>query len=252
MPQIYGKAQTFQPSAVAENQVVLDRMTKYGDFWEVQVLRGIQGAALEGSLYVARATPAVGGSGVAMGIQTTFSDTANVPVVLSNGDSAKSYIPVYIKGRITAAGASTTSAEIAVEVDNIARYSSGGTSLTINRVNTSSSAPASNATCRVGAVTAAAAGGSRMWTNSYLIRKAAAPCWIVNDVCWFLFGLDGGFGYSKSVAPSDTTADPGNVFTFPLLPVAIPAGGTMLVHIANVANATTPPSLEWEVAWIER
>lgn len=252
MPQLYGKAQTYQPSAVAENQVLLNRMTKYGDLWMVEGLRGIQGAAMEGSLYVARPTPAAGGSGTAMGIQTSFSDTANIALLLRNGDSAKTYVPIYFKFRVTAAGSSTTSSEIAVEVDSTNRYSSGGSTMTIGKVNPSSSAPSSNATLYYGAVTAAAAGSSRYWTNSYLIRKAAAPCWIVNDVCWFVFGLDSGMGYSKAVAPSDTTADPGNVFTFPMLPVAIPAGGSMVVHIANVANATTAPSLEWEAAWIER
>lgn len=251
MPQLYGKAQTYQPSAVSENAAVIDRMSKYGDIFTMPVLNAAQALAMEGGLFISRPTPAAGGSGTAMSIQTSFSDT-NAALILRNGDSAKTYLPVYLKLRVTAAGASTTSSEISFQVDAISRYSSGGTSMTIYRSNPSSSAPASNATVNVGTVTAAAASASRQYVGSFLIRSAAAPAHIVNDVHHFYFGMNNANGYSKAASPSDTTAAPGTIFTWPVSACAIPAGGSLTVHIANVANATTAPSFEFELAWIER
>jgi hypothetical protein len=107
-----------------------------------------------------------------MGIQTPFSDTANIPVLLQNGGSIKTIIPLDIEGRVTATGASTTVADAAIDIDATNRYSSGGTLLTGGPTNPSGAS--SSAVCRVGAVTAAAAGGSRYWLWSEKIRLAGA------------------------------------------------------------------------------
>jgi hypothetical protein len=253
MPQSYGKVNTFEPTGTAEAGNVALRTGREGTLWTFTSLEG-NASAYEGSSFIARPTPAAGGTGTAMGIQTTFSDTANIALMLNNGDASKTYIPLYIKTRCTAAGTTTTSSEIAIEVDNTNRYSSGGSTMTPGCVNASASQPTSNATVRIGTLTAAAAGSKRAWITSFLIRQAAAPAWIVGDVDYYSFGGLGAstFPYNKLGQPIDTTASPGTIYSWPIPSCAIPPTGTLLVHIANVANATTAPSFEWEIGWIER
>ncbi len=252
MPQIFGKVITIRPAGQTELGQVQQRMSPFGDSYTIQTLSEPQSAALEGSLYHALATPAAGGTGTAMGIQTTISETANIALMIINGDSLRTYLPSFIRMRCTAAGSTTTSAEAAFSVDTTNRYSSGGSTLTAYKTNPSTSAPGSNATVRIGAITATAASGNRQWVGNMLIRQAAAPAWIVGDVVIFTFGIIGPMSYGKAANPSDTTAAPGTVYTYPVPALAVPPGGSFLLHIANVANATTAPSFEWQVGWIER
>lgn len=207
--------------------------------------------ALEGSLFVARHAPAVGGTGVALGIVTTFVDTTPA-LVLTNADTVKTYVPLYIRARITAAGSSSTSAEISAEVDNTNRYASGGTSLTatINNVNAASTVPASAATLVVGAITAAAAGARRRFVGAAVVKVAASPLWIVQDVVTVTFGAAAQFAQTAAVVASDAAAPAVNS-QVPFAGCAVPPGGSFVLNWANIANATTPPSVEFEMAWLE-
>lgn len=230
------------------------RGSDYGELFNVQALPANLTAAWEGSMWIAQATPAVGGTGVAMGIQTSFSDTANVALVLSNGETAttgKDYLPIYLRGRITAAGASSTSSEISVQVDNTNRLSSGGTALgNIHCVNPNNTV-ASNAVVTTGAITAAAAGSQRRFVGQALLKVAASPLWLVNDVILVTFGGSAQLVHQSQAVQADAAA-PVTTAHIPMPACNIPAGGSMTVHIANVANAVTPPSIAWEACWVAR
>jgi hypothetical protein len=247
--QINLKIDTDSPSADGVN--ALERVGSYGDNMVLQGQIAPDVQALQASKYQALTAPAVTPVGVAMGIQVAFSDTANIAFIIVNGASAggKRIIMDYILVRITAAGTTTTSSEAAFEVDPSNRYSSGGTSLTVANVTTDSTQASVTSQVRHGAITAAAAGGSRKWLWQRIIRRAAAPVWIVNDQVHFSFGSPGAYIHGANVI-SSTDAN-GTAYTWPVPPAVIGPGGSGLLHIANVANATTPPSISVEAGWYE-
>lgn len=209
--------------------------------------------ALEGSLFVARHAPAVGGTGLALNIATTFVDTTPA-LVLVNGEAAggKTYLPLYIRARITAAGGSSTSAEISAEVDNTNRYTSGGTALTatINNVNPGASVPASLATLVAGTILSPAAGARRRFIGAAVAKIAASPLWIVQDVVTITFGGVMPFTQTAAVVASDSAAPAVNS-QVPFAACAVPPGGSFVLNWANIANAATAPSVEFEMAWVE-
>lgn len=242
---------TAPDSPVADGTDQLVRVAPYGEVYTAEMLDDGDASAMSGVRYQALATPAAGGTGVAMGIQTAFSDTANIPFIIVNGASAggKRIIMEYIKFRVTAAGTTTTSAEAAIEIDSTNRYSSGGTSLTPVSCTTEDNTASITSQLRTGAITAAAAGANRKWLWQGIIRKAAAPLWIVNDVVIFRFGNpDPGIPSTDLISSTDVG---GTHFVWPVPPAVVGPGGTLLLHIANVANATTPPSLAFECGWKE-
>lgn len=231
--------------------------SRYDDYGNSFTLEGTSGltAALEGSLFVARNTPTVGGTGVALGINVAFVDTTPALVLVNNeAAGGKTYLPIYIRARITAAGASSTSAEISAEVDNANRYTSGGTALTSKIFNANAGAspvPASLATLTVGAITAAAAGTRRRFIGSSVVKIAASPLWIVQDVVTVTFGGAAPFAQTAAVVASDAAAPVVNSHV-PMAACAVPPGGSFVLNWANIANAVTPPSVEFEMAWMER
>lgn len=234
---------------------VTARADSYGNIYTNEHLPpGQYNAAYDGSLFVARHAPLAGGSGVAIGITAAFVDTTP-GLVLTNGEAAggKTYLPLYIRLRCTAAGSTTTSSEVSVEVDNTNRYTSGGTSLTttIASVTADAGAPASNATLVVGAITAAAAGARRKFVGSALVKVATAPVWVINDVLTIVFGGAASFVGSQTLIGA-ATATPTNMIQLPFAACAIPPQGSFVLNWANVANVTTAPSFEHEMAWIER
>lgn len=235
----------------ADGGDILQRLGPYGEQFTIPMLAGGDGEAISGSSYQALQTPAVGPAGVAMGIQTTFSDTANVAFCLVNGASAggKRVIMEYIKLRITAAGSSSTSAEAAIEIDSTNRYSSGGTALTPVSTTTEDNTASIVTTCRFSAITAAGAGANRKWIWHDLIRKAAAPLWIINDTVLFRFGDFEGLGYNANLVSSTDAG--GSKLQFPVPPAVIGPGGSILLHIANIANASTAPSIQVSAGWKE-
>ncbi len=177
------------------------------------------------------------GTGIAMGIQVTFSDTANVLLLLYNG-GLKRFVMDFLKLICTAAGASTTSAHVAIKIDNKDRYSSGGTDITPLLQPDGGAQPSSITKCRFGVITANAVGAPRVVGRDAL-KVVAAPCWAVNDQVTMTFGTMG--QQSGGIAAATAGKIP-----IAMGPVIIRPGWSLLVHLWNVANATTPPSWEFE------
>lgn len=240
--------QTLAPAARGTGTNVPGRGDDYGNIFTREATSQFT-SALEGSLFVARHLPVVGGTNVAIAVQVAFVDTTPV-LVLNNADAAKKYIPLYIRARVTAAGASTTSSEVSAEVDNINRVTSGGTSLAVNGVNTDASAPASNAIVTVGAITSPAAGARRKFVGSAIAKIAASPLFLVNDVLLMTFGAAASFVHQGNVIASDAAA-PVATSHIPFAACVVQPGGSLVINMANVANAVTPPGFEWEAAWVE-
>lgn len=208
--------------------------------------------ALEGSRFSARAIPAVAGTGVVLGSFTTvFSDTAKQALVLTNNELAggKTYVIDYVKARVIAAGSTTTSVEAAAEVDTTNRYSSGGTALVVYKANPATTAPASLATCKVGDVTTAAASANRQHVGQQLVKKCAAPVIVIDETFIFTFGNINQTAAAVTAGPVATTMIGGS---YPFPAAAVPPGGSFILKLAHIANATTPPQYDLEIAWVER
>jgi hypothetical protein len=200
----------------------------------------------EGKYFVA-VNPTMG-TGIAMGIQTTFNATANVLGILVNNAAAGSgkrlYVD-YIRLICTAAGTTTTASDLAVVVDNTNRYSSGGTQLTPVCVNADLTSLNTSALAYFGALTAAAANAARV-VSRLRLKTQAAPCWVVGDSVFVKFSAQDGQG----IGPTSGTA--AQNIGLSAGPVIIGAGESVLFHMWNTANATTPPSFEVEIGWYER
>jgi hypothetical protein len=240
MPQIYGIVRTNIPAEDADG---VSRQVLVDEFGSQIVKEELFALTELGSLF--RACNATFGTGVAMGIQTSFSDTANVLFLMRNGSATKKIIPRYINLLCTAAGASTTSSRLAIVLDTANRYSSGGTDLSGNIVNANSGkAPTSAIDVLRYNCTASAAVAKRQVANIQL-KTQAAPCWVVGDSVFINFGALNDLG-----AISGTAA---NRLTCGVAPVVLEGQNhCMLIHMWNPANATTAPSWEFELAWLEK
>lgn len=198
--------------------------------------------ALQGRSF--RALNPTMGSGIAMGIQTTFSDTANVLASISV-PAGTVMILDYLRLICTAAGASTTSSDLAIVTDAIDRYSSGGTQLTAKGAH-QGNARIPSSLFFFGVVTAAAASAKRQLSRLRL-KTQAAPCWTVGDEVVVKFGAP-----ANSIGLlSGTVASRFEVETGPIICGHPSAASSVLFHMFNTANAVTPPSWEVEFGYWE-
>jgi hypothetical protein len=184
------------------------------------------------------------GTGIAMGIVTSFADTTPT-MIIKNTSATKKIIPHYIRLICTVAGATTTSSRVALVLDTANRYSSGGTDLTANIVNAATNAGNSSiADVKFGAITATAASAKRQVCNLQ-IKTQAAPCWVVGDELTIKFGDAPDSTTLNGAATVNITKNVGPV-------VLAGSNHSLLVHMWNPANATTAPSWEVEAGWWER
>lgn len=245
MTQIHGIIQSLAPSAGADGVQKQARLDKYGALHSRSEL---QAWTEEGAYFraLASATP---GAGIAQAIQTSFSATA-VPLVMVNGSASKIIVPHYIRLTNTAAGSTTTSSLAALSIDTANRYSSGGTDLStlIYNANTAVGPASVVSVLRFGTVTASAAGAGTRYIANTSLKVQAAPCWVVGDEVLFTFGdpaIGGAAGALNGAAATSIVKNFGPVIL----------GGqnhSLILHLWNVANATTAPSWALEAAWWER
>lgn len=189
------------------------------------------------------------GTGIAMGIRTTFSETANGLLCISNPASAggKSFILDYVRLICSAAGASTTASDLVIATDTIQRVSSGGTALlrwpgsnTANQVDGAT-------VVTLGDITFAAQSANRRYLARMRLKTQAAPCWVVGDEVFIKFG---GAEHCNSGLLSGAAAAR---YAFATGPVILGPGNnhSCTFHMFNTANATTPPSWEAEIGGME-
>ena len=190
-----------------------------------------------------RATNPTFGTGIAAGIVTGFVATTPLLIIQNPATSSVKICLDYIKLMNTVAGASSTQAHMGVILDTALRYSSGGTQLTGNNVNTGS-ANNSQAQIYFGAVTAAAATAARLLGRD-IIKTQAAPCWVVGDEVFIKAeNVDTPAGATNGTATA--------IYPAPCGPVIIAPGHSFLLYQWNIANATTAPSWEVEIGYWER
>lgn len=200
------------------------------------------GRASAGQYY--RATNPTFGTGIAAGIVTGYVATTPLLIIQNPAASPVKIYLDYIKLMNTVAGATSTQAHMGVVLDTILRYTSGGTQLAGNNVNTG--APNnSQAQIYIGALVAAAASANVRLLGRDIIKTQAAPCWVVGDEVFI------------KAENNDTPAGATNgaataIYPAPCGPIIIAPGHSFVLHQWNIANATTAPSWEVEVGYWER
>jgi hypothetical protein len=194
-----------------------------------------------GGTYFRAGTPTPG-TGIAMGIQTSFSDTANVLALIYNG-GVKQIVMDYLKLMNTVAGASTTSSQLCLKLDNKDRYTSGGTSITPDQPN-GKAEPTTVTKLYFGIITANAVGTMNRIVGRIPLKIVAAPCWAINDTVVITFG-------NMQAQAGGLAAATAAIIPIHAGPIMIPPGHSLTVHMWNVANATTAPSWEFELGYWE-
>ena len=184
---------------------------------------------------------------------TSFSATAAL-LTISNarnpaaGLKAPDCIPDYIRLVCTAAGTGSTSVELALVLDTVERYSSGGTQLTAYQTNSAedstklAGAPALGVNVWAGAVTAGAASAARLIGRAKA-KTQAAPCLVVGDQFLITFGQ---VGIPISGLSSGSAASIYTVQFSPVLIAGRPTTHTLVLHMWMPSNSGAP-SFEVEV-----
>lgn len=159
-----GRTLTAIPSAQVEGVGTDERRTRYGEQMVWDVSGGTMNAfASEGSYFVAMtATPGTAYN-LAGATQTAF--VATTPTLAIWNDQAAGGKSIYLDFMnivYATAGSAGTRVEVAAVLDNIERYSSGGTALVSSEAGyTASTIDETDAEIYAGAITAAAAGAPK-------------------------------------------------------------------------------------------
>lgn len=212
-PYISGLRTKRQPSL--DGQELLPSADNYGN----QIVAPLHGKqhplADEGSYFVARnPTP---GTGIATAAApTALSDTVSFLTLFNN--AAASQVPSrriyldYLKLIVTAAGTAGTAVNLTLKIDNIQRFTSGGTAITPTNPNMDLTT-ASAAICNAGALTTTAASSAVRIVGHQQMRPVIP---VVGDTYVFNFG-----GSAHAVGANIINGTAPATLVFPMAPVII-------------------------------
>ena len=229
---------------LVEKQIGMLRIGRYRDLYTIPMFHKSHSLSDEGTYFIA--TNPTPGTPVAFVVNAAVSETAGYFLNIKNNDpvggvNAKRMYLDYIRLICGVVPASATSGHCFIKLDNINRYSSGGSIITPVNPNMDSNI-ASIAQVYAGALTTVAPSPSARSVARGVLR-ASIP--VVNDE-WIL-----NFG---SVETASSMLIGGGVarFVVPLPPVIIGAQQTMGLQLWFPANSVTPAQFEFEVGWFER
>lgn len=220
------------------------RAGKYSEAYELPLsyVGAKYNHADEGGYFVA--TNPTPGTGVAFAVNAS-SDFTKTLFIFKNTAAAggkRMYLD-YIKILPTVAPASATSLHFAVQVDNINRYTSGGTLVTGVNVNMDSDTPALGAVYyATSAVITTVAASANVRLVSRGIARSVIPAVLEEIVIQFAGAADSGSSSGVAAGRTATNAPP-----------VIIGGGQYAVFSAWMpSNAITALSYEFECGWYER
>jgi hypothetical protein len=194
------------------------------------------------------------GTGIALNADPTAIAATEAALIVdnsanrSNGDNHHVIID-YIKMTCTAAGTGATKARLAFYIDNINRYSSGGTELTGKSTSYDTTSNYSDRTPKAkvyfGDLTAAAASSAKhLHTSLIKSDTQAAPCFIVDDSFFLSHFVEPSFQQDAASSPVVSAK-----FKIPYIPLG---PGTSLVVAPLFPNQSAAASFEIEVGLVEK
>ncbi len=201
--------------------------------------------AADSGNYFVGITPTPGTGIIIGGSVQAFTETTPMLVVFNSNSAAVNIYPVYLRLRISVAGATDSAATFLTNtLDTGNRLSSGGTALTVANLNMAS-ANSSKAVCTFGAVTATAATGARRVVSHSVVRSLKIG--VIHDTIAVNWGAP--TQALTSTLINNTTTHSDTVIN--VAPVVIGPGQSMsMVHWA--ASQTTGTTYEVEFAFIEK
>jgi hypothetical protein len=250
----WGKVQKLINGAMkALSGPVVDRAGGYGEKMVSQLTSKNHASGTEGTIYCVR-TPVPGTGLATIAAPTTFSGTSPF-ICIYNANPTAGAAPVdiileRIKLRCTAAGTAGASLQYVTQVDNIARYLSGGQGYGVSAnpllgpyPTYSGANPASAAQVQIGALVAAASSAQARVFSSDMLRSAIP---VVNDSYTIHFGA--------SDQPVDIGLISGSAIVQRNIPhehVSIAPGHSFLLHLF-LPSQSAASSFEAEVYFSER
>jgi len=240
MPQRRGVTNKALPSSIADGVGGTLRLHSRGTTLANNTIPGI---VEEGTNFVQCRTPA---TSTAVSIQTTFAATNAVLTVRQGSQifgQERKIIPLSLRLICTTVPATTTRIDAAIVMDNIIRYSSGGTQLVTGFNNSNmDTGDVSRTIIHFGALTLSAAS-----VNSRIISRAVVSNSLPIQFDEFSIYWNPKFA-EAAIASTPAGARKGAT----VMPCMIGPGQTMSVHLWFPGNATTAGQYEVEFMYMER
>lgn len=233
--------QTALPAAILADggtTAVPGRADKYQAANVITVSNKEFGCVDEGSYFMALTpTPGTGIIGtVSIAAITDVSPT----MVIYNGHATKMLYPQFLNLHETVVSTTGARVQFTFYVDNINRYTSGGTALTINNANSGSSLT-SGAVINVGAIVSPAASAKKL--VDHVVFRGTID--VVEDQYEMVFG-SAGAGLSTG-SRAATVSD----FSKSLPPIALAPGHSLVMH-QWAGSQVNAPTYEYRFGFIAR
>lgn len=238
-----GKVSRPLPQPEQDTDLQEIRTSRYGDVYVKPLWSTMHTVADEGGYFVA--TSPTPGTGIATTTSITAETAVSPVMVVKNNDqqtlAAKRIYLHYLKMLLTAAPTSATAWQAVMRLDNVNRYTSGGSAIVSVNVNMDFGASDPITQVYFGAIVAPAIGPSIRLVYREQIRNAIP---IVGDEWTFVFGSA---EMARSAQPAATLDR--QVFAAP--PVVLGPQQTWLLNMFGAANAGAP-AWEFELGYFIR
>ncbi len=209
-----------------------------------------QGIVDEGSYFVATNPTVLTGIATTTSVITDGNSGATAaqtrPVMIikngyATGSTNPNIYPISLKLLVTAAPTSAAFWQMSMRLDNIERYTSGGSTIVPVNVNGATGAQ-SQAAIYFGAITAVAASASARLVANAMINPTIP---LVKDTIVISFGAPAGDTSFANVASVNKTT----IVNVP--PVVIPPGQALVIGMFGTSNAGAP-AFEFQFDYVER
>ena len=232
------------PSPATNRQNVPDRANKYGEKIVQLTGKAAYGPADDGAYFLAR-NPTVG-TGIAGIAAADGAEGLENLVHLYNSatvtEGTRIYLD-YLRLVPTAAGTNGTTTVFISVIDNVSRYTSGGSAITPVNVNMDSTASPKGQLKFGALVTVAGSADSRI-VGGGALRLGVIK--VIGDVYQFDFG-----GFRQDMPPTVTSGTAQIFYPWRHAPVVLGPGDSFTLEVFG-ASQTVAASFEFEMAWYEK
>lgn len=235
------------PARVADNTYGEMRTSSRGELCVQPLGKAMQGHADEGGYFVAT-NPTIGTGIVGITAADGY-DATETLYLLSNTATESEAVRVYLdflEIACTVVDANGTNIRIDYHIDNISRFTSGGSAITPVNANMDSTATA-KATLRFGAIVSPAASSSVRYLGGRLISSTDL---VVDDVIRLDFGGGGTAQGTTSHLPAEATLS--RYWQIAAPPVVLGPGDCFLFSVNCASQATTGATWSFNTGWYER